>query len=66
MDQLPIFLIGFVVWLAVGLVFLVRSRSVPARVFTWYRRAAIASFVVAALDAVIGLVIVSGLHSPNS
>jgi hypothetical protein len=62
MDQLPIFLIGFVVWVVIGVVFLMRAGSVPSRLVAWYRRAAVASFVVAALDAVIVVVTVSGLR----
>jgi hypothetical protein len=62
MDQLPIFLIGFVVWVVIGVVFLMRAGSVPSRLVAWYRRAAIASFVVAALDALIVVLTVSGLR----
>ncbi len=65
MDQLPIFLIGIVVWLAVGLVFLLRSGRVPARLVGWYRRAAYASFLVAGLDAVLVLAIASGIRPPR-
>ena len=66
MDQLPLFAANLAVVLLLGIFMLRRSRRVTSRLVNWYRWAGWVCLVVAALDAVIVLLIVSGVRSPNS
>jgi hypothetical protein len=65
-SQLLVFLTGLFVWLLLGTLFWLRSRKVPEKLVSRYRWTGRLMFMVAALDAAIVLIIVSGVRSPHS
>jgi hypothetical protein len=65
-NQLPVFLTGLFVWLLLGALFWIRSSKVPEKLVSRYRWTARLMFMVAVLDAVVVLIIVSGVRSPHA